>query len=83
MDKQRGGRSNRIDPESTELMSEETKAALIRMLEDARVNPMAQVTDKNGNRIGKVFVFGTAGDDSQDFKALHDMFINPKNYKIT
>lgn len=81
-DNQRGKKSNRIDPESAELMSPETRKALLKMFEDAMIDPLAQLKDKDGNSIGKVLIFGTMSEDTHDLETFKDMFYNPLGYEL-
>lgn len=79
MDRIRGKRSNRIDPESTELMSDEQKKRLLEAFESVRVNTQAQLTDKS---VGQIMIFGTMGSDSERTGDMEEIFYDPKSYNI-
>jgi len=62
-------------------MTAERREILARAFESARINPLAQLKDKDGNPIGKIIMVGTRGDDS-DLRGLQEMFYTPEAYNL-
>lgn len=66
--------------ELTGLTPEKVREILLKMW-DSTSEPL-KIIDKDGNKVGKLFIVGTMGLDNDNLGDLKEMFYNPTNYNI-
>lgn len=59
-----------------------TPEQLLKMWNDFKIKPLTQIIDKDGNKVGKLFIVGTMGSDNDNLDALKEMFYIPTNHNI-
>lgn len=71
------------DPfERPDNLSKEDKEILLKIFNDALVNPLAQLKKRDGSPLGKILVMGTGGSEAGTISNFEEMFYNPEFYNI-